>query len=253
MFQLRPSVRDTSPSGQAGARLDHVTEVDRIAAAYAGLGERAGRRWDPANRGNQAILAERRGATRHLLDEAGFVPLGARRVLEVGSGSGGELAWLVELGAVPANLVGVDLLPDRVEAARKSYPNLDFRQGNAERLEFASASVDLVLALTVFSSILDREMASNVASEIARVLRPGGALLWYDVRYDSVSNRNVRAVPASSVRELFPSLQGGLRTVTLLPPLARRLGPLAGVYPLLSQLPPLRSHLLGLLRKPGGA
>jgi len=83
------------------------------------------------------------------------------------------------------------------------------------------------------------------------LFRAGGGLLWYDVRYDSLSNRNVRAVTAARVRELFPPLRGELATVTLLPPLARRLGPLtAGAYPLLARVAPLRSHLIGLLRKP---
>ena len=231
-----------------------MTEADRIAAAYEKLEERAGRRWDPANRGNQAILAERRRLTRRMLDRAALLPLAGRRVLEVGSGSGGELAWLRELGASASNLFGVELLEDRVAAARGTYPELDFRQANAEHLDFEPGEFDLVLAITVFSSILDREMARNVASEIVRVLRPDGALLWYDVRYDSLSNRNVRGVTAARVRDLFPSLQGELRTLTLLPPLARRLGPLtAGGYPLLSALPPLRSHLLGLLRTPAVA
>ena len=230
-----------------------MSEADRIARAYQDLEGRAGGRWDPKNPGNRAILAERRQLTRKLLAGAGLLPLGGRRVLEVGSGSGGELAWLLELGANPQDLVGVDLLPERVAAARANHPDLQFRQANAEHLEFDDGEFQLVLAITLFSSILDREMASNVASEIVRVLEPGGALLWYDVRYDSVSNRNVRAVTAARVRELFPSLRGEVRTVTLLPPLARRLGPVVGAgYPVLSAVPALRSHLLGLLRKPKG-
>jgi len=231
-----------------------MTEADRIAAAYKDLEGRAGRRWDPANPGNRAILAERRRVTSRLLDQAGFLPLAGRTVLEVGSGVGGELAWLRELGASSHSLIGVDLLGERVAAARRAFPDLDFRQGNAEHLEFGSGEFDLVMAITLFSSILDPEMARNVASEMVRVLRPGGALLWYDVRYDSVSNRNVRAVTAARVKQLFPSLQGGLESVTLLPPLARRLGALTGgAYPVLSQIRPLRSHLLGVLRKPAAA
>lgn len=231
-----------------------MSEADRIARAYQELERRHGRRWDPENRGNQAILAERRRVTRALLEGAGLGRLGGRRVLEVGSGVGAELAWLRELGAQDGDLVGVDLVAERVAVARRMFPALDFRVANAERLEFEDRCFDLVMALTVFSSILDRAMAANVAGEIIRVLRPGGALLWYDVRYDSLSNRNVRAVTAARVRQLFPSLQGELVPVTLLPPLARRLGALTGgVYPALSTVRPLRSHLIGVLRKPQGA
>ena len=223
-----------------------LTETDRIARAYRDLEARAGSRWDRANLGNQAILSERRRRMRRLLE----APLTGKRILEVGSGTGAELAWMVELGARPADLVGVDLLADRVASARSTHPAIRFEAGNAERLEFPDASFDLALAITVFSSILDGSMQSNVAAEMARVLRPGGAVLWYDVRYDSHANPNVKAVPARRVRELFPSLQGELRSVTLLPPLARRLGPLVSLYPALASIPPLRSHLIGLLRKP---
>jgi SAM-dependent methyltransferase len=226
-----------------------VSEAERIAGVYREQAQRRGSsRWDLRNRGNRAILAERRELTARILAPA--LPLADRRVLEVGCGGGGELAYLLELGASASRLVGVDLLPERIDAARQAFPELDFRVGNAERLEFAGGTFDLVLAITLFTSILDATMARNVASEIARVLRPGGGLLWYDFRYDSPANRNVRGVGAARVRELFPGFQGELHTVTLIPPLARRLGPLtAAGYPLLASIPPMRSHLLGLLVK----
>lgn len=228
-----------------------MTETDRIARAYQELEANAGLRWDLRNAGNRSILAERRRLTRRILEEAGWIPLGERRVLEVGSGAGAELAWLRELGASPPRLVGVDLLPDRVAAAQRAYPELEFHVGNAERMDFSDASVDMVMAFTVFTSILDPSMAANVAAEIYRVMRPGGGLLWFDFRYNSPANRNVRGIGAEQVRRLFPQLKGDLHGVTLLPPLARRLGPVTRVmYPVLAALPPLRSHLLGLLRKP---
>jgi hypothetical protein len=82
-------------------------------------------------------------------------------------------------------------------------------------------------------------------------MRPGGGLLWYDFRYDNPANANVRGVTERRVRELFPGLDGRLYSVTVLPPLVRRLGPLTSIaYPVLSKAPALRSHLMGLLRKP---
>ncbi|HKW58987.1 MAG TPA: class I SAM-dependent methyltransferase [Candidatus Dormibacteraeota bacterium] len=230
-----------------------MTETDRIARAYEEMEARAGDRWSLANRGNRTILDERRQAFMRLLAAAGWIPLGDRRVLEVGSGTGTELAWLLELGARASNLFGVDLLAGRVAAASHTYPDIQFHQGNAEHLDFPNEAFDMVMAVTIFSSILDRRMAENVAVEIVRVLKPGGGLLWYDVRYDSVSNPNVKAVSRARIAELFPGLGGALRTVTLLPPLARRLGPATPVaYPALALAPPLRSHLVGLLRKARG-
>lgn len=228
-----------------------MTEADRIARAYDHiLGERAAR-WDLGNRGNRAILEERRGLLVRVLERQGWLPLGDRSVLDVGSGGGAELASLRDLGASPSRLFGVDILPARVSAARAAYPDIDFRAGNAEKLDFPDGAFDLVLAFTIFSSILDADMARNVAREIVRVLKPGGGLLWYDFRYDNPSNPDVRGVTGRRARELFAGLSGRLQSVTLLPPLARRLGALTpAAYPALSLLPFLRSHLFGLLVKP---
>lgn len=226
-----------------------MSETERIARAYRDLAEHSGR-WDARNPGNKAILAERRRLVRRVLEREGWLPLGNRDVLEVGSGTGGELSWMRELGAAPAKLVGIDLLPDRVASARLAFPELDFRTGNAEQIPFPDASFDVVLAITVFSSIRDAGMAANVAREIVRVMRSSGGLLWYDFRYDSPANRDVHGVTAARVRQLFPTLDGRLFSLTVLPPVARRLGPLSFAYPALAAIPPLRSHLLGLLRKP---
>ena len=227
-----------------------MTESDRIARAYHDLEHRADNRWDPRNRGNQLILAERRTMTRRLLQQRGWVPLGERRVLEVGSGYGSELAWLQELGASPSRLVGMDLLPHRVAAAKQAFPALEFHAGSAEQIPFPDRSFDLVQAITLFSSILDPTMASKVAAEITRVLNPRGALLWYDFRYNNPSNPDVHGVTERAVRALFPDLIGDLLSLTVVPPLARRLGRLTPIaYPSLALLPPMRSHLLGLLAR----
>jgi len=236
---------------RTGCHCTRVKETERIAAAYHELEAKAGSRYDLRNRGNQQVLEERRRLTKKLMARAGWIPIGERTVLEVGCGTGSELAWMLQLGALPERLVGIDLLPERITAARYAYPKLEFRVANAEHLEFADRTQDLVMAITVFSSILDDAMAANVSAEIYRVMRPGGALLWYDFRYNNPGNRNVRGVRARRVRELFPRLEGRLHSVTVLPPFVRRLGAFATIaYPMLSVVPPLRSHLLGLLRKP---
>jgi SAM-dependent methyltransferase len=226
------------------------TEPERIARAYRGYAEtQAGdRRWTLDNPGNRAALQERTDAVRRLLAATGWLPLGAREVLEVGCGLGGELARMQEFGAEPGHLHGIDLIPERVQMAKERHPELDVRVGNAEHLRFSDGAFDLVMAITVFSSIHSPEMAGRVAGEIERVIRPGGALLWYDIRYDNPRNRDVHAVSEAAVRRLFPNLHGRLETLTLMPPLARRLGRLTGaLYPTLRALPPLRTHLLGLL------
>lgn len=227
-------------------------EADRISRVYRGYAASdRGRRYDQTNRGNRAIVAERLRLTRRLLRRAGLDDLTRRPVLDVGCGNGNELARMQELGAPPSALLGIDLLPDRIELARRDHPDIEFRTGDASRLDLPDASFDLVLSMTVLSSVLDSDMARQIAGEMARVLRPGGAVLWYDLRVDNPGNPDVRGLPEREVRELFPTLRAELRPATLAPPLARRLGPLTPVaYPALAALPFLRSHLLGLLIKP---
>jgi len=91
-------------------------------------------------------------------------------------------------------------------------------------------------------------MAGCVLTEVRRVLMPGGTVLWYDFRYNNPWNPHVRGMTKRHIRQFFPGFEMHLRTITLLPPLARRLGRLTPVlYPLLAAIPPLRTHYLGLL------
>lgn len=229
-----------------------MSEVDRLTEVYRIYRESADVQalWDEQNPGNQEILKERQYETKKLLDSFGLLPLGERKILEVGCGSGKTLASLIELGAQSENLCGVDLLPDRIEEAQSRYPVLHFQCGNAEQLSFPDASFDLILLFTVFSSILDGNMAKNVANEVYRLLKPGGAILWYDFRYNNPRNPNVRGMTRNLIRELFPKFRIQLRTITLLPFLARRLGPLTPIiYPVLSLITILRTHYIGLLIK----
>jgi SAM-dependent methyltransferase len=229
-------------------------EVERIRHAYDAYerNPQVRRRWDRANPGNRAIHGERAIAVRTILDKAALLPLGGRRILDVGCGSGQVLAGMTTLGAEPECLHGVDLRSEEIAIARQLHADMSWHCGNAERLDFASSSFALVLAFTVFSSVLDDGMARNLAAEIGRVLEEDGAVLWYDFRTAIPYNKEVRGMPLARVRALFPGWTIDLRPITLLPPLARALRwttPLT--YGLLASVPPLRTHLVGLLRKPG--
>jgi len=138
-----------------------------------------------------------------------------------------------------------------VQEARRRHPDLDIRLGDATRLPHPDASVDAVCLFTVLSSILDPDLQTAVAAEVRRVLRPGGHVVWYDLRRDNPRNPQVRGIGASRLRGLFPGFDSDLRSLTLVPPLARRLGPATRpLYPLLARLPWLRTHLLGILTQP---
>lgn len=228
-------------------------EVRRIRAVYA-LRELGGRK-DRLNAGRRVMADERDRRFAQSLDRHLTVPIETAQILDVGCGDGGQLDWLRSLGARGANLHGVDLLPDKIARARRRYSDFHLVDGNAEALPFEDRSFDLLVVMTVFSSILDPAMARNVAAEIARVLRPGGLILWYDIRYPNPWNSDVRAMTLPRILGLFPGFAPSLETATLIPQLARTLGHLneAGLraaYGGLAALPVLRSHLLGVLRAP---
>ena len=98
---------------------------------------------------------------------------------------GGVLASFERWGASPENLFGVDLLSDRIQAARERFPGLAFEEAKAEALPFAHHAFDLVVFFTVFTSILDPIMPLNVSREVNRVPRPGGAVIWHDFRVNN--------------------------------------------------------------------
>jgi len=197
---------------------------------------------------------ERFATTLRLLRTHGFHPLGGLRILDVGCGDGMQLRQFVQWGANPRDLAGIDLVEERVRRATALAAAMDIRMGSATALPWPDASFDLVCQETVFTSILDKGMHRQVATEMARVLKPGGAVLWYDFVYDNPRNPDVRGLPSQEISALFPGFAAHLERITLAPPLARRLpaGLLPIVYPLLAALPFLRTHRIGLLVKPQG-
>jgi ubiquinone/menaquinone biosynthesis C-methylase UbiE len=197
------------------------------------------------------MVNEARDCLTHLLAVHLTKPLAACRILDVGCGYGELLDWFHQARGVPAEqLLGIDVVPDRIAQARAQFPALYFAETDGDRLDLPDASIDLVSVFTVFSAILRPTVADQLAADIQRVLIPGGAVIWYDVRYPNPWNSNLKAVTASRIRKLFPKYTAHLRSITLLPPLARGIGRLSRAYTILTAIPVLRTHLLGLLIKP---
>jgi ubiquinone/menaquinone biosynthesis C-methylase UbiE len=227
-------------------------ERQRIRSVYATYDSepREQRKRDMANRGLRAILEERDRIRSSLLEAEGFLPLRGRRILDLGCGRGDELADLVAAGARERDCAGVDLLPERIEQARERLPEAQLFEADARGLPFAENAFDLVLASTLFSSILLDSVAGDVATEIARVLRPDGALVWYDARYPTPWNKNVRPYSLAHIRALFPGWTLRSASLTVLPPLARRLSSATRLlYPVFAAAAPLRGRYLVVLRK----
>jgi SAM-dependent methyltransferase len=227
-------------------------ELDRIRAEY------ARRAADPRlrglytyfNRGSLFAIQERERALLALLSRAGLDEVQNLEILDLGCGSGGWLLDLVRYGAQPDRLHGCDLLPDRLLQARPRLPGrVALACADGGRLPYAAACFDLVCQFTAFTSILDDDLRRCVAGEMWRVLRPGGALLWYDFRFQG-RNPAVRAIHPREVRRLFPDGTVVQRRVTLAPPIARRLAGRSWLTcEALARLPWLCTHDLILICK----
>lgn len=209
-------------------------------------------RYSPLRPEVDRLLQQRR---RVLLDHfaaAGISDAAPLALAEVGCGSGSNLLELLHLGFAPAHLTGLELLPQRLELARQRLPGaVRLLAGDATEAAIEPGSQDLVLAATVFSSLLDDAFQQRLAAAMWRWLRPGGAVIWYDFTVDNPRNPDVRGVPLARVRALFPQAAVRARRVTLAPPLARaacRVHP--ALHDALNLLPFLRTHVLAWLAKP---
>lgn len=180
--------------------------------------------------------------------------LALARVLEVGCGSGYWLRQLCTWGAAPARVTGIDLLPERIDAARALCPPaVTLRCASAADIGDPDGSYDLVFQFTTFTSIQNVELKQRIAREMLRVLAPGGVIVWYDFFRNNPRNPDVRGIGKRELRSLFPDCDVSVERVTLAPPLARALAPWSWTAcHLLQAVPLLRTHYLATIRRPSG-
>jgi ubiquinone/menaquinone biosynthesis C-methylase UbiE len=94
-----------------------------------------------------------------------------RRLLDVGCGTGHQLAAMRERGYWVAGVDGAEAMLDH---ARKLNPDVELRRGDVEVLPFETSQFDVVLCLEVLRYLPRIE---RCVGEMARVLKPGGVCL----------------------------------------------------------------------------
>lgn len=102
-----------------------------------------------------------------------FQRQGAKRILDVGCGSGGLAA---RLGAAGFEVTGVEPRSEAIDAARRIAPEASFIQAAAETLQESIGPFDAACMVNALHHVTAAKMQSAL-SRVLSVLRPGGELL----------------------------------------------------------------------------
>jgi len=110
-----------------------------------------------------------------ILPLAGEEIEGARRVLDVGCGDGQISRLAAAIDGVDL-VVGLDPTWNQVAVAASRGGATGFVRAPADRLPFADATFDAVVACLVFEHI---DAVDEAIAEVARVLEPGGRFCFF--------------------------------------------------------------------------
>ncbi len=104
-------------------------------------------------------------------------------VIDLGSGAGNDCFIARAEAGETGHVIGIDFTPEMITKARQNaevrgFSNVEFRQGDIEKLPLTSNVADVVVSNCVLNLVPDK---AAVFSEIMRVLKPGGHFSISDI------------------------------------------------------------------------
>jgi arsenite methyltransferase len=104
-------------------------------------------------------------------------------VIDLGSGAGNDAFIARHETGDAGKVIGIDFTPAMIDKARKNaeargFNNVEFRQGDIEKMPVTSNAADVIVSNCVLNLVPDK---NAVIQEIYRVLKPGGHFSISDI------------------------------------------------------------------------
>lgn len=144
-------------------------------------------------------------------------------LLDVGCGAGTFFDMFAQLGFSRDNMLGAELIAERIASRVRGPRNPYIVNADARRLPFRDSSFDFVSQFTVLSSVTDAGTRASIASEMRRVTRGGGYIVSYDMLHTNPFNPNLAPLKYSQLEGLFGAKPETAFRIVLNPLVLRRL------------------------------
>jgi ubiquinone/menaquinone biosynthesis C-methylase UbiE len=128
--------------------------------------EKAAAAWGSGGIAYDSVSENILDAIEHLVSR--IAPQPGETCLDVATGTGWTARRIKRRGA---NVIGIDIGVGVIKAAKKLDPDIDFRVGDAEQLDFPNEAFDLLTSTFGVQFVAHPE---DAARELARVCKRGG-------------------------------------------------------------------------------